>query len=310
MKRRRFLAWLAAGPVAVLLALLAFAHPHLAITDPVNADVLVVEGWMEEPHLSEVARLVDSVGYARIYTTGTVRPFTYYLKAGGSIVVRFKQPQRGRILINVSGVPGAAFRVEANGAKVMERRVEPVPARFLSDVEVTADSLVITSFHDGIGASTGNNIFIKYMRIGGESIHHVQDTTVIVHRDGSREPGWPTFAAKCAAQLNALGVHPAPIAVPAPGRPDSRTWANASHFAVRAKADSIGAFDVVTVGVHARRTRALFQRACVPGTRVGVIALDDAACPRRGWWRMRSGWILMVKELFGAGEPFAVELTR
>jgi len=310
MKRRRFLLWLFAAPLAVVLAMLLAAHPHLAITEPVGAEVLVVEGWMEEPQLSEVARLADSVGYKRIYTTGTVRPFTYYLKVNEAIVVRFNERHTGRIAMNVSGLPGAAFRVVANGDTVMERWVEPRPARFESAELVTADSLVITSFNSTHPDPNNANIFIKYMRMGDENIHHLQDTTILVHRDGSRIPGWATFADHCAARLVELGVRPAPIPVPAYGKPDSRSWANANHFAFRAKADGITAFDVVTVGVHARRTRELFRRACGPGTQVGVIALDDPACPRHGWWRKRNGWLLMLKELGGASEPLAVDLTR
>lgn len=310
MNRRRFLLWLFAAPLAVLLAMLLAAHPHLAITEPVDADVLVVEGWMEEPHLSAVAHLVDSIGYKRVYTTGTIRPFTYYLKAGESIIVRFTEPRTSRIQLNVSGVPGAAFRVVANGDTVMERWVEPRPARFNSDAEVTMDSLVITSFNNDPTDPLHDNIFIKYLRLGDENIHQLQDTTLIVQRDGTRVPGWPTFADHCAARLAALGVQPAPIPVPAYGRPDSRSWANANHFAVRAKSDGITSFDVVTVGVHARRTRELFRRACGPEVKVGVIALEDPDCPRHGWWRKRNGWIQMLKELGGASEPLAVDLTR
>lgn len=310
MKRRSSIAWLCAGPLAVLVAVLAAAHPHLAVTETAGADVLVVEGWMGKEQLAAVARLADSAGYGRIYCTGTLRPFSYYLPAGASIVVHFAREQRGTIAMNVSGVPGAGYRVVADGATVMEHEVGPQAAYFVSAGVVAADSLVITSLHAGGPAFGGDNIFIKFMRIGGKNIHAVQDTMILMQRQGIREPGWPTFADKCAADLAELGVHPAPVPVRAPGTPDSRTWANASHFAVRARADGIRAFDVVTVGVHGRRTRALFQRACGPGIRVGIISLDDPECPRRGWWRKRSGWFLMLKELGGAGEPLALDLTR
>jgi hypothetical protein len=310
MKRGRFFFWLVAGPVAILAAMLAAAHPYLAVTDRSGSDVLVVEGWMQEEHLRQIPRWVDSLHYQRVYTTGSVRPFAYYLKVGEAIEVRFAEPLHGRVSIDVGGLPGAGFRMMAGNDTVLERYVDSTPARFLSDGEVATDRLRITAI-SSVGTDFSTDIiFIKYLYIGDENAHLLQDTTLFVRRDSTLQPAWPTYAHKCKADLERFGVKAEVIAVPSWGKPDSRSWANASFFGVRAKADKLTSCDVVTVGVHARRSRGLFRQACGPEVNVGVISLEDPECPRDGWWHKRNGWIQMLKEIGGSGEPLAVDLTR
>lgn len=310
MKRGRFFFWLVAGPIAVLAAMLAAAHPYLAITERSGGDVLVVEGWMSEAHLRQVATWVDSLHYQRVYTTGSVRPFAYYLKAGEAIEVRFNGPMKGPFALDASGVPGAGFIVIAGNDTVMRQEVGPGPREFLIDQGITTDRLRIASTLSVPADPAIDLLFIKYLRAGREDVHYLQDTTILIRRDSTTEAAWPTFAHKCAADLRRLGLTVPIIPVPSWGRPDSRSWANASYFGLRARADHLTACDVITVGVHARRSRGLFRRACGPDVQVGVISLDDPECPRSGWWRKRNGWVQMLKEIGGSSEPIAVDLTR
>lgn len=310
MKRGRFFFWLVAGPIAILAAMLAAAHPYLAVTERSGSDVLVVEGWMQEDHLRQIPRWVDSLHYQRVYTTGSVRPFAYYLKVGEAIEVRFAEPVNGKVSIHVGGLPGAGFRMMAGTDTVMERYVDSNPVRFLSDGGVTTDRLRITAISSVSTDYSTDILFIKSLLIGADNAHLLQDTTLFVRRDSTFAPAWPTYAHKCKADLERFGVNADVIAVPSWGMPDSRSWANASFFGVRAKADKLTSCDVITVGVHARRSRELFRRACGPEVNVGVISLEDPECPRDGWWHKRNGWIQMLKEIGGSGEPIAVDLTR
>jgi hypothetical protein len=56
----------AAGIVVVARNL----HSFLAITEPVGARVLVIEGWLDHTQLDEAAAVFRSRGYERIVTTG------------------------------------------------------------------------------------------------------------------------------------------------------------------------------------------------------------------------------------------------
>lgn len=311
MKRMRFLFWVIAGPLAVLAGILAVAHPYLAYTETSGADVLVVEGWMEPEHLRQAADIARKGGYTRIYTTGSVRPFSYYLCTNECICTRMKRAVSGSISVDVSGTDGAGFFLVAGADTLLREPVGTRGTEFNARIPAPADSIVLMATNSRNMPPTEHDIFIKYMRINGRDAHRGQDSTWFVHADGGRSEAWPTYAHQARATLIAYGLPPSTvIAVPAWGEPDSRSWANASYFNVRARADGIKAFDVVTLGVHARRSRQLFQRACGDDVRVGVISIPDPQCPRRGWWLSSVGWFRMLKEVAGSPEAYAVELTR
>lgn len=49
------------------------------------------------------------------------------------------------------------------------------------------------------------------------------------------------------------------------------------------------AFDVVTMGPHARRTRLLYEKAFGPGKKIGIIANEDRLYDKSRWWRASEG---------------------
>lgn len=311
MKRTRFFWWLVAGPLAVLGAVLALAHPYLAITERSGGHVLVAEGWLEDAQLDSVVAAYRSGGYTQVYTTGSVRPFAYYLHPNEGVEVRFASPQSGSVALNVSGITNAGFLLIAGSDTVLRLQVSPSPAHFQASVPRPIDRLRIVATNTGAADPNGDDIFVQYLRVNGANAHLLQDTTLFVGRDGHTTPAWPTYANSAAAALVRRGL-PATqvVAVPSWGRPDSRSWANASYFAVRAHDDHLTAVDVITLGVHARRTRALYRQACGTGMNVGVISIPDPLCGPRDWWRTRVGWYRMLKEVGGSSEAWAVEVTR
>ncbi|MGE3311126.1 MAG: YdcF family protein [Limisphaerales bacterium] len=69
-RRRR--AWMATGVVAAVALFLGVRaiHPFLAITDPVAAKVMVVEGWLPDYALEEAVARYREDGYEKVFTTG------------------------------------------------------------------------------------------------------------------------------------------------------------------------------------------------------------------------------------------------
>lgn len=311
MKRTRFFFWMIAGPLAVLAGVLAVAHPYLAFTEVSGSDVLVVEGWMEPDQLREAADIARKGHYTRVYTTGSVRPFSYYLAVNEGIGVRTNSLVQGKIDVHVSGTTGAGFLLLADQDTVLRSDVDQHGTQYTAHLTHPCDSIVVHATNAHAMDPHERDIFIKYLRIAGQDPDEVQDTTWFVRADGRTVEAWPTYAHYARDMLIADGLSPEQvIAVPSWGKPDSRSWANASYFNLRAQADGITAFDVATLGVHARRSRQLFQQACGDAVRVGVISIPDPQCPRRGWWLSTVGWFRMLKEVAGSPEAYAVELTR
>ena len=144
------------------------------------------------------------------------------------------------------------------------------------------------------------NLFVLYMRLDGRNVHELQRSIAIHRANGSWEHGLPTFADAAAAYLRSAGVK-ADMIKPLPSAlaEESRTWANAQRFAQEAVMEKITEVDVISFGVHALRSRAMFRKACGPSVRVGVISLEDPEMRPRKWWRRPKGWYIVIREMAG-----------
>jgi len=69
--------------LAVFCGVIISIHPFLAVNEPVQGEILVVEGWLPDYAIEKVMVIFKSGGYSRIVTTGG--PLTY-----GSYLVGYK----------------------------------------------------------------------------------------------------------------------------------------------------------------------------------------------------------------------------
>lgn len=65
--------------IAILLFLVIHIYSFLAPTSPIKAEVLVVEGWMEDQAIKSAIAEFEQGGYQKILTTGTPLEIGYYL---------------------------------------------------------------------------------------------------------------------------------------------------------------------------------------------------------------------------------------
>ncbi len=297
--RKRLL--IAGTSLAIVVLVLSLGmHPYLAITAPVGADVAVVEGWIPEPLLTRVKDEIDRNGYTSVHTTGTVRPFSYYLDQDEAIVVHLDKPMQGEVRINVSGLPGAGFRLVAGSDTVLDLAVGGHSQRYHAHLPVPVDSITIHSVNAAQAPEGMSNLYVKYFSIGRTNVHHQAGTILLLRSNGAREPGWPTFAHSSAARLHDLGIPLERLQItPAAEGQESRTLANAAGFAARARELGIKKVDVISLGVHARRSRKMYRKACGDGIEIGVIAIPDPLVARGTWWKHRMGWVGMLKEMAG-----------
>ena len=104
--------------------------------------------------------------------------------------------------------------------------------------------------------------------------------------------GWQTYAQRGAAFLRSNGLADVPvIAVPAHDVKQDRSYLNAlmvRDWASRSGA-SLGAIDVVSAGVHARRSRLVYRMALGDAVEVGVIAAAPQGFDAQRWWTSSSG---------------------
>ena len=297
--------------VGTLLLCRTFLYPYLAVTATVNSTVLVVEGWIPPEQLKDVAQLVKDGGYARIYITGTVRPSAYYLQPDEALDVVLRKPFQGELALNMSGIFGAAFCVVADRDTVLDSPVLPEPQDFSVTVDRPVDQIIVHSYNtEGYGTG-GDNVFMRYLEVNGSNIHKFHREIFRVLPDGRSVPATPTFAHQARESLVATGVPEERITlVPAFANGIGRSQANAQAFALRAQQDRITSANLVSLGIHARRSRALYRNSCGDGVRIGIIALPDPTMDPDTWWRTRSGWVLMAKEVLGRSQALVTDEVR
>lgn len=302
--------WAAAGPVVVALAVMIWAWPYMAITQRSGGKVLVVEGWMDPPAFAEAARLALDSGYTKLYTTGTVRPFNYYLAPGEAVEAECMEPVSGTLRVEAAGNTGGGFFLIADGDTLLDQAIDQAPRSYTASISQPVRTLRVVAW--AMRMEPGEpEIFLSQITIGGVNLNLLQQDSRFIGPDGSSALAWPTYAHSARAALVRLGIPASSItAVPALGEPRSRSWGNAHAFGIQARKDGLTAVDVATTGVHARRSRNLFQLACGPGVKVGVVALADPWCTRGNWWKSYRGWATVLKEVIGVPEAQAVEISK
>jgi hypothetical protein len=188
--------WMAVwGLVTVLWVVVFFGvHPFLAVSEPVRADFLVIEGWVPTYALEQGLAEFRAGGYKRLFTTG-------------GPIAEGEQWSEHKTLAEA-----AAARLRALGAA--PEVVEPV-------------------------------------------------ASVAVSRNR-------TYA-------SALGV---------------RRWFQERGLAVKA-------INVMTVGVHARRTRLMYEKAFGKHVAVGIIAVRNRSYDPRHWWESSEGAKEVILESIG-----------
>ena len=283
--------------VAGLLLLAGWrVHPWLAVNAPTDARVLAVEGWLPTDRMPEVVTLARERGAERIYVTGTERVFAYYIWPGERLEMDLGQPFTGTLSLDASGV-GGGFRLLGDGRTLLEHTVTGPPQVFTTTVEDPVRDLELQTLPNG-ASPDAPQLFIKDLHVNGTDVHRRMRSLRRIRANGDTLTGTPTHAEAAAEALIAAGW-PADLLVvrPVTDAEGGRSAANAQALAQAFRRDGIHAVDLVTLGVHARRSGRLLQRASGEEVQVGVISLADPECPASTWWLQGSGWAKVAKEL-------------
>jgi hypothetical protein len=119
---------------------------------------------------------------------------------------------------------------------------------------------------------------------------------------GSYLSEYKSFAELAAATLRSLGVSPEMVkAVPSSQVQRDRTFASAVALGqwLRSERPEVTALNVLTLGAHARRSRAIFQDVLGDSVRVGVIAVEDQGFDAERWWQTSRGVQVVLDETVG-----------
>ncbi len=120
---------------------------------------------------------------------------------------------------------------------------------------------------------------------------------------GTYLQAYSNYAELASATLLRLGIgSDSLVTVPGPRTRVDRTYTSALafHSWLEESLPDVHAVNVMTLGVHGRRTRLLFQRALGETVNVGIISVEDTDFDPRFWWTTSSGFQRVLEEVVGS----------
>lgn len=306
MKHNRLLRWGGYGLMAIIVGLITVAcsFPFLAVNAPSGARVAVVEGWIDTTYIPDVKRLLDEGAYDTVLIVGTPRNFSYTLRIGDTVVVDLQRPVTGQLVVNACGSRDAGIAILGPSGHLFSDSVTAVCQERSVTITGPIPQLRFAPMHTGTPRPDWELLFLLYARIDGVNLHALQRSVTLHRADGSVIAGTPSFTDVAAAALVRSGLPEDRIGrLPTVMLGESRTWANAQRFAKEARTLNIQRADVISFGIHARRSRTAFGAACGGSVAIGVRCVEDPELQRGRWWRTPIGWLKVLREL--AGIPMA-----
>lgn len=121
---------------------------------------------------------------------------------------------------------------------------------------------------------------------------------------GQLNPDYDSYAEKAAVFLINQGLNKQFIkAIPAPASAQNRTFLSAVMVRdwLTREYPQINRLDVVSLGVHARRTQQLYQTAFDDTASIGIYAVNTKRYRIDQWWKTTEGLKAVLAEVLGIG---------
>jgi hypothetical protein len=292
--------------MSMLFIIIVFSiHPFLSPTRRIaHTQTLVVEGWLSDVELKEALQEFNTGGYKRMITTGGPSDPYYRVPIEGTLHIPIPDSvqlanKAAPVIIEAYGsqVDGvfAHFKVYVNDSVYLGEAYTTsrlTSFRFPVDSCITSiKSLHIVFDNDTYKNSQDRDLFVGLIAVNDVSISYNSGTMVY-------EQHWPhetryvkvyaTYAENAAAELIRLGADRSKIVVlPAPKTPVHKTYHSAMAIKAYLKQHHITSCNVISVGVHSRRSWLSYEKALGKEYVIGIIALENHRYHPALWWQQK-----------------------
>jgi hypothetical protein len=284
--------------VVILTILLACAKPattvmaeFLSKSDRVDANILVIEGWLSYNDLKAAADEFISGKYDYILTTGIKATTDYYnVNTDGYLIFHtanfLKEPIRTigvKARSELDGENSAHFNLWVNDSLVADFTADKRKRQYSVNWDGTrVDSVMIQFDNDLVGDFGDRNLFVKELILNGNVIvpflnNSVYDISALDNRNRIIN-NMKSNSELTAKRLLSMGIDSSKV-IPIPGRKVRinrtltsalalRDWLKESEIYIRG-------INIVSYGSHSRRTWMTFDKVLDKKVNVGIIALAD-----------------------------------
>jgi hypothetical protein len=270
---------------------------YLSTTEKINANILLVEGWLPPDGMEAACHEFRTHSYDYIVTTGLEADFDGgFMYSRGFLIFYPREKlssnlKTGRHLIEVKassemgGENAACFRLYINDSVIANfttsKREKNYPVYWQGSL-ATIDSITIEFTNDFVGDFGDRNLFIREIIIDKKIIIPTLNYSEydIDDLDGKEriKNNFTSYASKAKTELLRLGVDTTfLIAVPGVRTNINRTLASA--LAVRDWVNKtnikITGINIFSYGMHARRSWMIYSKILGKSFNIGIVSLPD-----------------------------------
>jgi hypothetical protein len=284
----------------IILSALFYFSGYLSATKKVSANVLIVEGWLPPDGIKDAYAEYQTNSYDYIITTGIKSNFYYGFMHSNGFLIFYpreklkKSVNAGRHLIEViasselNGDNAACFNLFINKNQIASFRTQTFRKSYsaywegsLSDI----DSLMVEFTNDLIGDFGDRNLLVRKIIIDKKiSIPTLNYSEYDIGKlDGKAriKNDYTSYALRAQEELKNLGIKPGSvISIPGGRTQINRTLSSA--LAVRNWMDTthidIKGINILSYGMHARRSWLIYSRLLGKNVETGVVSLPDKTC--------------------------------
>jgi len=307
--RKRIMLMIFALIICISLAFL-FVKPafkylsgYLSKTEEVNANILLVEGWISESVLRTAYNEFKTNGYDYIVTTGLKTRETYFEMSENGYLVFYP----GDLLTGISGIGShsievdsysqldgenrAHFNIYVNDSLIGDALASKHRNRFRFDYPgdlAEIDSVSVQFTNDAVGYFGDRNLYVKEIIIDHTtSIPYLNSEYDAGRLDGKRRTynNYDSNAQRSRNLLISMGMDSLKVIATA-GEKVKRNRTLTSALAFRdweSTAEiNIKGINILTIGTHARRTWMTYNKILDEKYKIGIISIPSVYQSREG----------------------------
>lgn len=282
---------------ATFLPAISFLAKRLAETKRVEANILLVEGWIPPYGLRKAFNEFKENGYDRIVTTGLEHTSEYFNVFTGGYLIFYtsrslqeeKEVAHHTLEVKAYSALGgddcAYFNVMINDsvagsfmADTKKRTYSIAWSGSLSEI----DSVSIKFLNDLVGINGDRNLFVKEISFDHKILIPYQLNSIYTYRDSGKtikiKNDYTSYAQLAGNSLLTMGIDSSQLDI-IPGQNASLNRTLTSALAFRdwmEKTDmEIKGINIVTMGTHAERTFMIYNQILDKEYEIGVISIPD-----------------------------------
>jgi hypothetical protein len=280
----------------LLLAIIFYFTGYLSRSNKVEANLLVVEGWMSNDDIKSAYSEFKNNGYVLIITTGLHSPEYLQMSENGFAVfdvkgklTSFKSESHHRIDVKAYSETdrkqSSHFNVYLNdsliGGYYADKKRRNYRIYWDGSLD-RVDSIMLQFDNDLVGEFGDRNLYIKEILI--DNFLHIpfqlNSKYIIPRKDGIQiiRNNYNSLAQRAKYELLSLGLDSSKV-ISVPGRESSVNKTLNSAFAFRDwlkhyNGEVIG-INIMSQGIHARRTFITYKKVLDNSYKVGIISQPD-----------------------------------